>query len=248
MYSQFAYWYDKMMHTVNYDRWADYISCFLDSYRCRSVYESSCGTGNITVRLAKKGFSVIASDISTDMLMVTRQKMMRAGFRFPVIQQDMRAIHAHRPVDAVISVCDGVNYLTDSPDAFFSRAYDTLAPGGLLLFDISSDYKLSHQLNNTSFSDIGDDWAYICECEYDAHTSLLDMDLTCFVKDGAHYARFEEQHKQKAYTIQAIEDMLIDAHFCNIACYECFTMNKPNKNSERIQFVATKPIVNRSIL
>lgn len=240
MYNTFADWYDAMMRTADYDAWAEYLGSLLREHNCGSVFECGCGTGNISVRLAKKGFKLTASDISEDMLMVARNKMLRAGLRFPVICQDMRELETHKPVDAVVSVCDGVNYL-ESPDAFFAAAYRALKPGGVLLFDISSAYKLSETLKKTSFSDVDEDWAYICDCEYEKETSRLHMYLTCFVKDGTRYKRFEEHHIQYAYGNEQIMDKLRAAHFDPVGCYACMTRNAPEEDSERIQFVAVKP-------
>lgn len=245
---EFSQWYDKMMHSVDYDKWADYVGELLNKHNCNSVLECGCGTGNLTLRLVKKGFSVIASDLSESMLMETRNKMMKAGFRFPIIQQDMQDMNVHRPVDAVIAVCDAVNYLLDTPERFFASAFRILKPGGVLLFDISSEYKLSHVLRDSSFSDTSDDWAYICDNSYDPELKQLRMDLTAFVREGSFFKRFEEQHIQRAYNENELEEMLQKAGYCNISIYDCFTVNAPNDNSERIQFVAEKPLDHQEAL
>lgn len=242
MYGEFADWYDSMMRSVDYDQWTSYLEEFLREHNCSSVYECACGTGNITMQLAKKGFSLTASDYSEEMLMVARKKMLRAGLRFPLICQDMRDLQIHKPVDAVISVCDGVNYLVDAPEKFFGSAFRALKPGGILLFDISSEYKLRKVLDKTSFSDVSDDWAYICDCDFDEMTSDLKMYLNCFVKDGTHYRRFEEYHVQHAYTIENIKLMLAEAHFEKVNCYDWMKRCSPADDSERIQFCAVKPL------
>lgn len=241
MYCEFSHWYDKMMHSVDYDKWASYISDFLNGYRCKTVLECGCGTGNISLRLAKQGFSVIASDLSETMLMEARNKMMKAGLRFPMVQQDMRTITVHKPLDAVISVCDGVNYLVEDTGHFFVSAYNALKPGGILLFDLSSHYKLSRLLNKTSFSDVGKDWAYICDNFFEEASNLLTMELTYFVKDGNFYTRYEEQHVQRGFYMEEIKEMLVECGFTDIQCFDCFTRDKANDTSERIQFLAVKP-------
>lgn len=241
MYHDFANWYDKMMNSVDYDEWASYLDAFLKKHDCRSILECGCGTGNITLRLARKGYNIIASDLSEDMLMQTRKKMQKAGFHFPVIQQDMCSVSLHKPVDAIISACDGVNYLAASPKLFFLSAYAALKPGGILLFDISSKNKLSVALNNTSFSETGEDWAYICDCEYSDQDSVLNMFLTCFVKENSLYRRFEEQHIQQAYSNDEIVLMLEQANFKTVHCYKCFSTLEPDETDDRIQFLAVKP-------
>lgn len=244
MYHEFAKWYDKMMRSVDYDNWVAYIISIIEKYNCRSIYECGCGTGNIAIRLARKGYSVVASDISEYMLVEARNKMMKNGLRFPLLQQDMSSINIHKPVDAIVSACDGVNYLTDSPDAFFASAYHALKPGGVLLFDVSSQYKLTELLKNSSFCDTGDDWAYICDCENTDNSELLNMYLTCFVKEGHGYRRFEERHTQRAYSADYLIQLLKKRNYTQIFCYDWNTFSLPKNNSQRIQFVALKPLDN----
>ena len=166
-YSAFAAGYDRMMGDVNYDGWAGYIDGFLREAGAKSALECACGTGSLTVRLGRMGYAMTGSDLSEDMLMVARQKALDAGLRFlPFVRQDMRHIALHKPVDAVISACDGVNYLLDGAEDFFRAAHGALRPGGLLLFDVSSAYKLSTVLANNIFAATGEDWAYIWENTY----------------------------------------------------------------------------------
>ena len=240
-YSAFAAGYDRMMGDVDYDGWADYIDGFLKESGAKSVLECACGTGSLTVRLARRGYSVTGSDLSEDMLMVARQKALNAGLRFlPFVCQDMRRIALHKPVDAVVCACDGVNYLLDGAEEFFRAAYKVLKPGGLLLFDVSSAYKLSAILANNTFAATGEDWAYIWENTYHPRLNRVDMLLTGFLKQGANYARFEEHHSQRAYKEEELRSSLKSCGFGDIEVYEAFTRRGPAGTSERLQFTARK--------
>ncbi len=240
-YSAFAAGYDRMMGDVDYDGWANYIHGFLQEAGARSVLECACGTGSITVRLGRMGYQITGSDLSEDMLMVARQKALDAGLRsLPFVRQDMRHIALHKPVDAVISACDGVNYLLDGAEDFFLAAYKALNPGGLLLFDVSSAYKLSTILGNNTFAATGDDWAYIWENQYHPRLSRMDMLLTGFLKQGTGYARFEEQHSQRAYGAEEVRTALKSCGFGDIQVYGAFTRQGPTPTTERLQFTARK--------
>ena len=240
-YSAFAAGYDRMMADVDYDGWADYIDGFLREAGAKTVLECGCGTGSLTVRLGRRGYAVTGSDLSEDMLMIARQKALDAGLRFlPFICQDMRRIALHKPVDAVISACDGVNYLLDGAEDFFRSAHGALKPGGLLLFDVSSAYKLSAVLADNTFAATGDDWAYIWENHYHPRLSRVDMVLTGFLKQGAGYARFEEHHSQRAYTEDELKASLERCGFGDIRIYEAFTRSAPSATAERLQFTARK--------
>ena len=240
-YSAFAAGYDRMMGDVDYDGWAEYIDGFLRAAGAKSVLECACGTGSLTVRLARKGYAMTGADLSEDMLMAARQKALDAGLRsLPFVCQDMRRMALHKPVDAIVAACDGVNYLLDGVEDFFRAAYSTLKPGGLLLFDVSSAYKLSTIIANNTFAATGDDWAYIWENQYHPRLGQVDMLLTGFLKQGTGYARFEERHRQRAYTQEELTTALESCGFGSIQAYEAFTRDEPSPTSERLQFTARK--------
>lgn len=239
MYGEFASWYDTMMREADYGAWAGYVSSLLREHGASTVLECACGTGNLSVRLAKEGFKLTATDLSDDMLMVHREKMRKAGLMYPVVREDMNDIRVHRPVDAVVAACDGVNYLLDGPEAFFESAFQALKPGGVLLFDISSAHKLK-ALEGTSFSDSDEDWAYICDCMSEG-AGLLKLELTAFVREGKLFRRFRESHVQRAYTAEEIQSALLKSTFSDVKYYDCFTCHAAAESSERLQFVAVKP-------
>lgn len=240
-YSAFAAGYDRMMGDVDYDGWANYIDGFLKAAGARTVLECACGTGSLTVRLARRGYAITGSDLSEDMLMVARQKALNVGLRLlPFVCQDMRRIALHKPVDAIVCACDGVNYLLDGAEDFFRAAHKALTPGGLLLFDVSSAYKLSTILGNNTFAATGADWAYIWENTYHPRLARVDMALTGFLKQGTGYARFQEHHSQRSYTEEELRAALESCGFQDIQVYEAFTREAPSATVERLQFVARK--------
>ena len=231
------------MHDVDYEAWAAYLTGFLEEYHVRSVIDCACGTGTITIALAKSGYSVIGTDISEDMLMEARTNVLKNGLRFlPFVCQDMTALETHRPADAVISTCDGVNYLTKAEDAeaFFQRAGKALKPGGLLLFDISSAYKLEKILGNETFTEITDDYVYIWSNAFDSKTRLSGMDLTFFVREGEYWRRHAERHLQRAYSEDELRILLTQNGFEVIGVYDAFSRDPVRPDSERIQFAARK--------
>jgi SAM-dependent methyltransferase len=242
-YGRFAAYYDAMMHDVDRESWADYIDGFLKEANAHTVLDCACGTGAMTIALQKRGYHMIGNDASPDMLMNARNQAFAAGAKEIIfICEDMRKLKIHKPVDALISVCDGVNYLTSLQDAasFFRCAADCLKPNGLLLFDISSNYKLRSILGNNTFTEETDTYAYIWKNAYDQRTKLCEMDLTCFVKVGDHYDRFQETHIQRAHSVAELTNLLEEAGFTGIYAMHAFSREPAHGNSERIQFIARK--------
>ena len=59
MYDDFARVYDALMQDIQYKDWADYVfRIFLNApIPVKRVLEFGCGTGNITLELAKKAMT-----------------------------------------------------------------------------------------------------------------------------------------------------------------------------------------------
>lgn len=244
-YGGFSKVYDHLMlEDVDYDRWSEYVHDLLGRYGTdiSHVVDCACGTGLLSIRLAKYGYQVTGLDISEDMLMQAAINARNAGQRIQFVRMDMRSIALHRPADAIISTCDGVNYLTDISElnSFFSKAYNIIRPNGLILFDISTRYKLEHVLGDNTFADDGDDVAYIWKNTYDPETKLSQMELSLFIKQSNVYERVYEYHVQRAHSINEIKSALDRAGFTEIHVYNAFSFNEPNHDTERIQFVARR--------
>ena len=244
-YGSFAQLYDSLMSDVDYDAWTDYIISLIREHTDGThVAECACGTGAITIRLKKSGFCVSGFDISEQMLMQASEKARQAGLMIPFVQMDMRELTLHRPHDAVVCACDGVNYLTGRADLgqFFESAYSSLRHGGVLLFDISSEYKLRKILGANIFSHDDDTCTYIWRNMYDDKSHLLEMLLTFFIPCGdGSYTRFDERHVQMAHTEQDIKAALENAGFCDVRAYSFLTRKAAAYDTERIQFTAIRP-------
>jgi SAM-dependent methyltransferase len=243
--------YDHFMADVDYAAWAAYLFSWLrraartPGERLR-VIDCGCGTGALMRHLLEAGMDVTGMDNSPEMLSIAAGKLRFAGFpAAKLVLGDMRSLRTPRPVDAVLSACDGVNYLTGEGDAalFINAALHALRPGGLLLFDISSPYKLKNQLDGHSFGEDLVDCAYLCQNTYDGASNVLQMDLSMFVREAdGRYTRSEETHFQRAYETEELRQQLLAAGFIDIEILDAFTNDAPHAVSERIQFVARRPL------
>ena len=241
-YGKFASVYDTLMSGVDYDSWAEYVAGFIP--HGSSVLECACGTGKISLRLARMGYNVIATDISEDMLMVAAESQRAsclAGKKLRFIRMDMRELTLNKKVDCVAACCDGVNYLTSEEDAlsFFRSANRVLKKGGALLFDISSFHKLENVLGNNCFTDSNAEAPYMWQNTFDERSRLVRMDLTFFKRRGELYERFDETHIQRAWMAEELIALMHNTGF-EAEAYRCFTREPYGENDERIQFAAVK--------
>ena len=247
LYQDFALLYDHFMYDVDYPAWARYLAGILERIGLRdpcSVLDAACGTGSISIALAQMGYSVTGSDASANMLEQAQAKARKSGLAVPFVQQDMRSIALHKPVSVINSTLDGVNYLLKPADvrAFFSSTLCALEPGGVLLFDVSSYFKLRYVLGYNCFGEDNGDEAYIWRNLFDEPTGMLHSDLTLFRRRGDLFERFFEQHTQAAHHTSDLMRMLEDCGFTEICCFGHLTFDPPPENCERIQFAARKPL------
>jgi SAM-dependent methyltransferase len=102
------------------------------------VLELACGTGRHAFELEQRGYQLVATDYSPDMLAcAARSKAARAS-RVELLEQDMRALDVPgAPFDAVVSLFDSIGYVqtNEAVLAVLSGARAHLRPGGLLVLE-----------------------------------------------------------------------------------------------------------------
>jgi ubiquinone/menaquinone biosynthesis C-methylase UbiE len=231
------------MDDAENEKWIEYISDLLKSMQIMPpsrILETACGTGRITLPLVQSGYDVIALDLSKEMLNIAQEKLQNAGVSTHFIVGDMIQFILPKPVNAIICVCDGVNYLMSDTDVckYFNSCRCNLEIGGVLLFDISSYNKLTKTLGNNLFYD--DRENVTCLWQNRLLGDLLQMELTLFIREGNNYHRKDEEQFQRAYRIKKIKQMLQEAGFGQIESFNYFTKNEATEESERIQFIAVK--------
>ncbi len=240
-YRHLADIYDLMMEDVDYDAWAAYLHGFLRHCGAKRVFEAACGTGEISRRMYDYGYDIVASDGCEAMLSVAARKAREHGREIRYVLQDLRHIETPRPVDAIICACDGLNYVDMEGAAMFARgAYAALRPGGMLLFDVSTSYKLKEVMDGQVYFDDADDAACIWENRFDGESGTLLMDVTMFIRRGELFGRYSEKHVQYAHDIQALREVMRKAGFIKADVFEAFTENAAGLQTQRAQFVCIR--------
>lgn len=243
MYTDFAYVYDRLMEDVDYSYWADHIVLLFERFDIKPelVLDLGCGTGSLCLELAKKGYDMIGVDGSEDMLSVAADKAAEKQVLF--LNQDITSFELYGTVGAIVSTLDCFNYVTDPKGLkkVFKLAANYLDPGGLLIFDVHSRYKMEKVFGNNVFHEIKDDTAYIWQCSYDGRRKICQHDLTFFVEkeDGA-YERFEEFHEERFYSKEELETWATEAGLQVLEVFDGLNFRKPTPKSERWLFVCRK--------
>ena len=242
-YGDFAEIYDELIYEdINYDSMCSRVIdiCNEEKITFNNYLDIACGTGNLTVRLAKYFKESFAVDLSEDMLREAFEKLKKEKIRCKIICQDMSELSLNRKFDLITSALDSTNYIIDEDKLlnYFIRVKEHLSDNGLFIFDINSYYKLSNILGNNIYTYSEEDVFYTWENVFEE--DLLSMYLTFFVKRDNLYERFEEEHLEKAYTEEFIENKLEIAGLKVIGKYEGYTEKQVNSNTERIVYVVKK--------
>lgn len=245
-YNRFAEVYDQLMSHAPYDKWVAVTEHLINQSKApiKSIVDLGCGTGKITIPLAKAGYQMTGVDLSGDMLTLAAAQGNNETEKINWIQQDIRELTGFHNIDLCISYCDVINYLTSKEDVFavFQRVFDSLTEAGQFVFDVHSlNYVEKHLLNQT-FTDVEADIAYIWDCEPGDTFGEMYHHLTFFAKSGKHYERFDEIHHQQVYDIMTYEQLLKKAGFIEIEIFGDFNPENQllEKNHERTFIVAKK--------
>lgn len=241
-YGKFAEIYDKLMTDFDYIRWMEYMEEIFHQYnkKPRNILEMACGSGNLTEQLCKRRYNVMAFDLSEEMLLKAQEKIGRKP-NVKFTHQNMTNFKYNQKFDAVLSICDSINYLIKAGEfeKTITNVYNHLENEGIFIFDINSEYKLRNIIGENTFVTDENDVFYVWENEIE--DDVVNFYINFFVKnEKGSYDRFQEVHKEKIYASENIKNLLLKTGFSKVALFDAFTMNEPTQSTERINIVAIK--------
>jgi SAM-dependent methyltransferase len=245
-YGKFAYLYDELMKDVPYDKWVDLVKENVSKYNVKGIrlLDLACGTGELSVKFASKGFDVTGVDLSEDMLMVAQGKATDKGMNMQFYQQNMAELEGLGQFDIIGIFCDSLNYLQSEQEVSdtFLRVYEHLDDNGLFIFDVHSIHKIMQIFMNQTFAINDDEISYIWHSYQGEHPNSVEHDLSFFVLDqgSGKYDRYDELHFQRTFPIEVYGKWLKDAGFEVLEVTADFEAVSPQTQSERIFFICRK--------
>ncbi|WP_297393267.1 class I SAM-dependent methyltransferase [uncultured Peptoniphilus sp.] len=240
MYGDFAYFYDKLMYDLDYEKIYKFIKELLGkkSLEPKLILEMACGTGGLTEKLARD-YKLHAFDLSDDMLSVCQNKIRSKNLK--LFKQNMAGFSAPSTYDAIISVGDSLNYLTDVRDfeAAIKSAYAYLKEDGIFIFDLNTEYKFKN-IPSVTVDEV-DDVLYIWENIYDEEEKLNTYGVNFFrnIRDN-DYRRFYEEHLERAYDLSFVKNLLEKTGFKDLEVYDDYDFKEAGEETSRYTFVARK--------
>lgn len=262
-YETLAFIYDKLMDDIDYEQWAAYLHEQLQKHDCpgNRLLDLGCGTGNITIPLAHKGYDITAIDLSAEMLAQAKAKtdtLRNAGKSLSIDwqAQDMTALELYDDddnfllYDGVIATFDAFNYILE-PEALqflLQDLADYMNDDGILIFDIQTPYKLRKYLGNNIYTLHREDVEYMWENQFDTEEQICQMDITFFLRqENGLYQKVTESHTERVYEPDLLQLWLNLSGFDVLGIYQELSELPLEEESHRAVFVAKRRAIDDTL-
>ncbi|OPL10004.1 MAG: hypothetical protein AVO34_04830 [Firmicutes bacterium ML8_F2] len=246
-YEKFAAFYDRIMESVDYESWADYVEQLLSRFSKHpyTLVDLACGTGRSTLPFARRGYLITGVDLSTAMLQHARLKASSEGLQVDFLSQDLRQLDLPPVYDLALLFQDGLNYLLKEEDLLvaLTAIYSILKPGSLFIFDLTRP-KLRPAGDNGEISraDLGN-MILVWESSFDPLVEIWSVNLTVTMQnERGRFEIFKEQHCEKEYPPELVSTLLKKSGFNLLALYPSFSFKAITGREPKLTFVAEKEI------
>ena len=101
------------------------------------ILELCCGTGRLTLPIARDGYNISGVDYTPSMLAQARLKASEVGLEINFIEADIRTLNLQEKYDLIFIPFNSIHHLYKNEDLFkvFNVVRNHLKDGGLFLLD-----------------------------------------------------------------------------------------------------------------
>lgn len=217
LYEEFAAYYDRLMAHVDYEgwfryifgRWQDYLTVQNMVEAPLTLLEIGCGTGKLLLPFVQKNYSIVGLDRSWPMLRELKDK----NLSVPVVCGDMCRIPLEGGFDFIFAVHDTVNYLLSEKELldFLHEVRRLLAPGGVFLFDITTEYNILQNFDQKEERHRFGKTRVFWSNNYDWLGRVISSYLRFEFGSGKKREIKEERHHQRIYSEKEIRRLLAES-------------------------------------
>jgi SAM-dependent methyltransferase len=250
-YKYIAPYYDWIMAHVDYDGWGRHLSRLWNKFGSEpsAILELAAGTCPFASRrVYPRGARVVYTDLSPFMLRRDGAAAdARSGGSARTLQKvaaNAMALPFKSSFDLCVMIYDALNYLMFEDDVLrcLSEALRVLEPGGLFIFDVTTEANSRRHFEDTLDYGELEGCTYVRASRYDRDARVQSNEFTFFTaEEGGLWSKRVESHQQRIYRISRLRALARKAGFKVAGCFEGFTLRPGREVSERVHLVLKKP-------
>jgi SAM-dependent methyltransferase len=233
-YKVVALIYDHLMRTITYHDWSRYISDLQTFYNpdAKTYLEIASGSGKLAFYLSKIFPNLTLLDLSKSMLQLIDKEERR-------VCADMTNLPFKSKFDFIYSTFDSINYLPNRKKLqnYFNEISQILNEDGVFTFDASLENNSLKNVSRLNRKGKYQNMLYIQQSKYDADKKIHSNKFKVKLENGEI---IEEVHSQKIYDFELYFELAENSGLRILDCFEAFTFEDADGESERIQFIMKK--------
>ncbi len=202
-----------------------------------AVLDVPCGSGRLSIELARRGFAVTGVDISEEFLRKGRSDAAGEKMSMTLERREMRDLPWLEQFEGVVCFGNSFGFLDDAGNAeFLDAVYRVLRPGGRFLLDASSVAEnVVPRIQKHTELQVGD-ILFIEDNHYDHERSRLETDYT-FIRGNVTEKRFGSH---RLYTFRELQQLLTDAGFASVRSFGSLNKDPFELGAPALYMLVTK--------
>jgi SAM-dependent methyltransferase len=191
-------------------REVDFIEASLGLEHGGTMLDLACGTGRQAIELARRGYEVVAFDLSLQMLARAGDEAQERDVKLNFVQGDMRDMTFEAQFDGVYCWNTAFGYFDEEKNAIvIDRVHRALKAGGLFLLDVVNRDFIVRQSPSLAWFE-GDGCVCMDEMTVDFITSRMKVKRTLMVDDGRTR---ETEYSLRIYSLHELGKILHEHGF-----------------------------------
>lgn len=252
-FNEYAAIYDLIYSDKNYTIEAKFIDDLIKQFFTRNnsparILDAACGTGRHAIELTKLGYTVSGSDISPQMISISRTNAAQNSLRIPFFESSFQELNnINGSYDIILAMFASLGYLTNANDLalVFSNIANKLESGGLFIFDVwngSAVIRDYSPYKKKTVSDENMSIIRVSETTLDLVKQIATVIFNFTIhKKGNIKNEFQEYHNVRYFFTKELHHLLAVANF-EVLCICPFLKSAKNATSSdwNITVVARK--------